>query len=437
MDPEQTQQVVEAAISDIQEHGKVTSETIERLETEKVLPTPPPRQINPTLRPCDKAPKHFPKLRRLTTHQLHRYLGHRQLKKWKEIELIADDVKVADHGEIPVEFGDVVNISRARRNKEPVPRPESYLDSVHMDIGYGDCESVGGFRYVLLLVDRTTRNAWVYGLKTLSQDLIVQALEKFRLDAGALPKTLYTDFDKKLIAGTTEKWLTTNECKVLPAPPSHQDQNGLVERTWRTVVAMARSYITEMQMPRTFWFWAIRHATLCHNYIPCKVNDELTTPLELAYGEKPKYSTLFRLFSTIYFKKDRDGSRDRDGVESKSMQGIALGRSEKTNGYIAYCPHTKQFYDTVDFKLDEGRDTATAFGLKYDGGLFFGLYDGPCIPQGTEPYPEGTPVVYKADNGTHTRGYVTSTPKSHRLREVPENSRMLALTPFALLMKRL
>ena len=81
---------------------------------------------------------------------------------------------MVDQGEPPLELGDVVNINKARRNKEPVPHPESYLDDIHMEIGYGDRESIGGFPYVLLLVDRTTRNAWVYGLKTLSQDLIVQ-----------------------------------------------------------------------------------------------------------------------------------------------------------------------------------------------------------------------------------------------------------------------
>ena len=87
-------------------------------------------------------------------------------------------------------------------------------------------------------------------------------------------------------------------------------------------------------MPRSFWFWAIRHATLCHNYLPCKVNGDLASPLELAYGEKPHYGTVFHIFSTMFFKKEQDGDCDRDEIESKSMESIALGRSEKTNGYI-------------------------------------------------------------------------------------------------------
>ena len=229
-----------------------------------------------------------------------------------------------------------------------------------------------------------------------------------------------TNFDKKIMAGAVEEWLIDEECKVEPAPANRQDKNGLCERTWRTVVAMARSFITDMQMPRKFWYWAIRHSVQVHNYMPCKVEGKLTSPFELAHGTKPDYRILCRLFATTYFKHESDGERTRDGIESKSMQGILLGRSPKSNGYIVYCPHTKQFYDTIDLKIDEGRNTATAFGLKYDGGLFFGLYDGPCIPQGMEPYPEGTPIAYTDKKGTTVRGYVISTPKSGKLRQVPE-----------------
>ena len=42
-----------------------------------------------------------------------------------------------------------------------------------MDIIFGDCISVGGFRDALVLVDRATRYNWVYGLKDLSADSIV------------------------------------------------------------------------------------------------------------------------------------------------------------------------------------------------------------------------------------------------------------------------
>jgi hypothetical protein len=39
-----------------------------------------------------------------------------------------------------------------------------------------------------------------------------------------------------------------------------------------------------------------------------------------------------------------------------------------------YCPHSKRIYTSGDYHLDEGRHTAQAFNLKYEGGIFVGLY---------------------------------------------------------------
>jgi transposase InsO family protein len=142
-------------------------------------------------------------------------------------------------GEPAPTLGDFATIPKSPRNTKGLPRPKRYLDSVHMDIGYGDCIGIGGFRYVLVLVDRCTRYCWVYGLTSITGASIVSALEEFALDAGSLPRCLYTDFDKRLIAGSARKWLATKQCRVVAAPSNRQNQNGLVERNWRTMVQMA------------------------------------------------------------------------------------------------------------------------------------------------------------------------------------------------------
>lgn len=66
-----------------------------------------------------------------------------------------------NHGDIPVELGNVANLKKSRANKTPVPRPKHFLARVHMDIGYGDCVAVGGSKYCVLLVDRATRYNWI------------------------------------------------------------------------------------------------------------------------------------------------------------------------------------------------------------------------------------------------------------------------------------
>ena len=103
---------------------------------------------------------------------------------------------------------------------------------------------------------------------------------------------------------------------------------------------MARSYISDMQMPRCYWYWGLHHSVHVMNYLPCTMSGITTTPHELVYGVKPDNRTLFRLFSNGFFKHSKDGVRNRDGIaEAQSMQGIAIGRCRKSDGLLFYCPH--------------------------------------------------------------------------------------------------
>jgi hypothetical protein len=158
---------------------------------------------------------------------------------------------------------------------------------------------------------------------------------------------------------------------------------------------MARAFITDMQMPCNYWYWALRQAVQVANYVPCSVNGISSTPHELVYGVKPDLRVLFRMFSVGFFHHLRDGTQHRSGIsDSKTMQGIALGRCRKSDGMLFLCPHNKQIYTSSDYKLDEGRNTPNTFDLKYDGGIFIGLYNHQSPIGSTESFPKGTPASF-------------------------------------------
>ncbi len=105
------------------------------------------------------------------------------VKNWSSIlDIAQDNISLSlNHGEIPVELGNVANLKKSRGNKIPIPCPQHFLDHVHMDIGYGDCQAVGGSKYCVLLVDRSTRYNWIYGLKNLSHESLTAVLQQFVL----------------------------------------------------------------------------------------------------------------------------------------------------------------------------------------------------------------------------------------------------------------
>jgi hypothetical protein len=139
-----------------------------------------------------------------------------------------------------------------------------------MDIAFGDCVSVGGFRYALILVDRATRYNWVYGLKDLSVDSILSALRYFKADAGSYARCFRSDCDTKLFGTRIREHLIDNNSNIVATAAGRQSANGLVESHWKTMVHMSRAYKTEKQMPRSFWFFLVVHSARMMNAIPGK-----------------------------------------------------------------------------------------------------------------------------------------------------------------------
>jgi hypothetical protein len=70
---------------------------------------------------------------------------------------------------------------------------------------------------------------------------------------------------------------------------------------------MARAYLTEKQMPRMFWFYAIVHSAHMMNAIPGKFDGKLASPFLLVYESGHDEQTWFPLFSICYFHHEKDG----------------------------------------------------------------------------------------------------------------------------------
>ena len=88
-------------------------------------------------------------------------------------------------GEFPLSLGSYMTIPKAPRGGSIDREKSFFLNIVHVDIAFGDCVSVGGFQYSLILVDRATRYNWVFGLKYLPKDMILSAFRLFQADAGS------------------------------------------------------------------------------------------------------------------------------------------------------------------------------------------------------------------------------------------------------------
>eukprot|EP00957_Ditylum_brightwellii_P122082 9310407-Ditylum_brightwellii.AAC.1 len=98
-------------------------------------------------------------------------------------------------------------------------------------------------------------------------------------------------------------------------------------------------------------------------------------------------------------------------MESQSLHGIAVGRSNDLDCMMMYCPFNQKVYHTNNYKLDESGHTATSFNLCYDGRMFIGLYSSDkCSSSLPELYPPGTVVSFLHHDGVRIQGSVISVP---------------------------
>jgi hypothetical protein len=269
-----------------------------------------------------------------------------------------------------------------------------------MDIAFGDCVSVGGFRYALILVDRATRYNWVYGLKDLSVDSILSALRYFKADAGSYARCFRSDCDTKLFGTRIREHLIDNNSNIVATAAGCQSANGLVESHWKTMVHMSRAYKTEKKMPRSFWFFLVVHSARMMNAIPGKLHGKLASPFLLVHGVGHDERTWFPIFSVCYFHHDRDGDVARSHSQAHTMDGIAVGRSPTSNALLVHNPRTKKYYEPDSYRLDPFRLPSSVYpSLTYKGGLFCSLYRD-ANPLMEETYPPGTRVE-RIDPSSH------------------------------------
>jgi len=159
-------EVSKPSIDIVPQQGKSTV-PLECMEPDEIITQlHHPNKPLPPVRPCDTLNPSDTKST-WTAEELHRITGCRQLRNYRHLIQSPKDGTFIDSGKFPASIGSYTTIPKAARGK-PIDRTLSkFLDIVHVDIAFGDCVSVGGYKYTLIFVDRATRYNWCFGLKSL------------------------------------------------------------------------------------------------------------------------------------------------------------------------------------------------------------------------------------------------------------------------------
>ena len=223
---------------------------IENSEFSSILSTLKDPQHIQHIPPSDRVSSTEPNTKFMTTEFLQKCTWFRNIERIVNNlkSLTQNTVILRDTGnDLILSWGEAATLPKRNKNSTAVLRPQHVGDIFHYDISYGNGRAIGDIHYVLFLVCRKTRNKYVFGLKNLEHDTILQQMKKFIRTIGKYPLEMIADHDFHLIGQAIDNFLEPHT-QVSGAPSGRQNQNGLSESNWRYICNIARNYMAMLHM---------------------------------------------------------------------------------------------------------------------------------------------------------------------------------------------
>ena len=248
---------------DLYQDGKILqghTHLIRQLRTLKNLSSSPQTKTSQSFPPLPTEHKPistWPATTSFSIDQLRRGFGFRQidsiLHQIQQTTVPNFTISTKDREKI-IDLGEIATISTTKSQKSLLPLHHNFAEVMHMDILYGTVTAHENVRYALFIVDRATRHKFIYPMSNLKTDLL-PTLNKFCSNIGTIPQRIITDFDHKLMGQSVLDNFTTEDgdCIIESAPPEKQNQNGLSESNWKSILYMARSWLTSHLLPSQYW----------------------------------------------------------------------------------------------------------------------------------------------------------------------------------------
>ena len=181
-------------------------------------------------------------------------------------------------------------------------------------------QSLGGKKYILVVVDDFTRYTWVVLLKDKAEALekMIHLCKKLQVDKNIVITRIKSDHRSEFENTKLATFFNDQSIHQEFSSPKTPQQNGIVEQKNRVVQEKAHVMLHNKKLPKSFWGEAVNTACYTLNrvyFIP----DSKKTPYELGRGKKPvvKYFSIFG--SDCYILRDRENLEKFDAKSDKGF----------------------------------------------------------------------------------------------------------------------
>jgi len=278
----------------------------------------------------------------------HRRLGHINNKYMQRLikENLATGIKDRELKEVNCESCKTCKLPRKTHKSIDYEQSNEILELLHIDVcGPMPVESIGGSRYILLIVDDYSGMYFTYFLKNKSDVLhtLIIFKEKCNNVLGKRIKCIRTDNGREFINNEFREFTNREGIEHQKTVPYNPESNGKVERGNRVILERARTLLHESRLPLTFWAEAVAYVTHAANLTPRK--NKIKTPYELWYNKIPNVSYLKTFGCIAYYHIPKNA---RNKLQPSGKKAIMVGYSRERVGY--------RLFDLKDRSIREERN---------------------------------------------------------------------------------
>ena len=229
------------------------------------------------------------------------------------------------------------------------------FEVVHMDVfGPVDTVSLGGARYGLLFADKYSHWRTLKCMRTESETL--DKLKEYRADISGLTRGqykvggLHSDNGGEFISREFKRYCKRKGIRQTYTAPRAPQQNGVAERSNRTVLDMARCMRLESGLDKELWAEACNTAVYILNMVPTLPLGG-DTPYHKLHGKQATLDHL-RVFGCQAYVQTYKEHRGK--LDPKAWRGILVGYDEYNRRcYRVYDPVRKVVVRTVHVTFNE------------------------------------------------------------------------------------
>lgn len=264
-------------------------------------------------------------------HLLHRRLAHICFKYVSKMPDLAEECNIKPCPN----FLDCCACKHAKVKTCNYPRSDRVskkpFELVHTDVcGPMPVKSLGGARFMQILVDDFSRASWVFFLKEKSQaaSILMDWIEEVECKFDTRVRKIQSDRGGEYVNHTLETWLKRKGIVHRLTNPYSPQENAVAERKFRTLQEAIAALLFDSGLPQRFWAEAALYANYTFNRV---YNSTVgNTPYFMLFGKKPKIDHL-RVFGCRAYVLVPRAQRRKGDPRSKEM--LFCGYQANTKGW--------------------------------------------------------------------------------------------------------